>query len=365
MTDPRVTILYAFEDTFAVAPTQTKWLIPPPGSWFTSSHSQETERINAVTDKKWSDMDYGKISGTWQWQFYLDYEFIEPLRAAFDTYEYTSSITGVGEHTFSKSESRTVPSFTVVRKQLNTLTGGKDEISYLYGCVCNSLRFSQQAGQSQITVNMSGIYSKESVATATLTGGLDKVERDYNMVQFSCAYVDKGSDSVWGKVSAWSLQVQNNVRGIYSVGNPHIRSYYEGQTSNLFSIYLYSDNPEMLRMRTMSGGCTPERVPRYGASAPIEHIELRSTDSGEVITVDDTEIGVQRTMTVDIEDCVVNEMTWNSGESVIYDQLSNGKCRDISVKIVNRFPYPYDVLPATDAELNAWDDHWTEIGEVE
>lgn len=113
------------------------------------------------------------------------------------------------------------------------------------------------------------------------------------------------------------------------------------------------------------GGITPERVPRFGASAPIEHIELRSTDNGEIITVDGTDIGVQRSMTVNIEDCVVSEVTWNSGESMIYDQLSNGKCRDITVKFVNKFPYAYDVLPTSDAELNAWDDHWAEIGEVE
>ncbi len=373
MTDPRQTFVFAYEDQYAVAPTAGIWLLPPPGSRFTSSHSREAERINEVGRKKWADVNYGRVTGTWEWSFYLDYNFLEPFLAVFEDYsksDYTYDAEGntwgqYAVHTFKKSEDGTVPSFTVKRKQLNRIVGGEaDEISYLYGCVCTTMKMTQQAGISTISVSMSGIYSSDSVGDATLDK-LDRVDgRTYNFVEYACAYAD-GSNEVWGIVNAWAVQVGNSVRGIYGICNPYVRSYYEGQTSNVFSATILSNNPGILRRRVLTGGQSgPDTSPRWQGAAPMAQINLRSTKD-RTVYINNTEYTIQLSMDIKVTNCVVNAMSWSNGEDKVMDQLNGGKSQDIQIQFVNEFPYDYTTIGTvkTDCPSEIRDQHRISEGE--
>lgn len=350
MTDPRQTFVFAFEDQYAVAPKNGIWLLPPPGSYFTSSHSRDAERVNEVGRKKWADINYGKVTGTWEWAFYLDYNFLEPFLAVFEDYSKSSyeydengnTWDSYAVHTFKKSEDGTVPSFTVKRKQLNRIVGGDyDEESYLYGCVCTTMKMSQQAGTSVTQVRMSGIYSYDEISKDKILESLDRVDgRTYNFVEYTCAYAD-GSDDAWGIVNNWAIQVGNSVRGIYGICNPYARSYYEGQTSNVFSMTVLSNSPDILRRRVLTGGQSgSDTGPRWQGAAPMGQINLRSTKD-KTVNINGTEYTLQLSMDIEITDCVVNAMSWGGGEDKIMDQLSGGKSQDIWIQFVNEFPYDY------------------------
>lgn len=85
MTAIRKSIVFGFEDEFGMGlGAGQHWFAPPPGSFISHTHNRSTNRVNATGSKKYDFIAYGKYSGTWDWSFYLDYEYLEPLKLMFE-----------------------------------------------------------------------------------------------------------------------------------------------------------------------------------------------------------------------------------------------------------------------------------------
>lgn len=379
----RESFVFALEDEFAVTPKakedddQVRWFVPPPGSYFTSSHSRSVSSIYEVGRKRLTDFNYGKISGTWQWNFILDYNYLEPFLVAFEEYVYEDYQTTKGQegnlvwadwgvHTFKKREDKTVRSFSVLRKRLHRVAGGiSDEVVEYNGCVCTTISFSQASTTSEVRVSMSGIYSTERMNSDATLDGLDVCDtKSLQLIEFGCVY--NGSD-MFTNVMNWEIRIGNNVKGIYGVGYPCVRSYYENESAYSFSLTAFANNPKQLAQRVYSGGYRNDLLVPIGERAlPIPQIDLRSRSSviqrfpeGEVVnnefipSGEYTEIGYK--MDVKIINCTVNAMSWSSSEGDrLIDKLNNGACEYMEFTFVNMFPRSYLADSYHDA---IWDNH--------
>ena len=370
---------FAIEDEYAVMPqakegdSELRWFVPPPGSFFSSSHSRSVSSIYEVGRKRLTDFNYGKISGTWQWQFVLDYNYLEPFLLAFEDYTYEDYYTGNaqqggtkwaewGVHTFRKNEADTVRSFAVRRKRLHRVAGGTaDEVVIYLGCVCTTISFSQASKTSEIRVTMDGIYSTEIMDSDAILDDLGLPEsKTPVLAEFGCAY--NGGD-MFTNVQNWAVRIGNNAKGIYGVGYPSVRSYYENESAYSFSLTAFANNPKQLAQRVYSGGYdNTHQVPIKEGALPIPRIYLRSrssviqrylhyTDSGEL----DGEIELRYRMDLTIYNCTVNAMTWSSSDGqVLMDKLSNGACEYMEFTFINRFPVSYLSDSFSDS---AWESH--------
>lgn len=369
----RQSFTYIIEDEYAQYPkaketdTDLMWFVPPPGSWFESSHSRSVSSIYEVGMKRLADFNYGKISGTWQWTFVLDYNYLEPFLLFFEGYDYSefspdknseNPWTNWGTHRFYKTETDTVRSFTVRRKRLHRVAGGiADEVVDLQGCVCTTLTMTQSAGGSETRVTLSGIYSTEHINTDYTNLSLDIPEnRTPVLTEFGCVY--NGSDLITN-VQDWGIRIGNNVKGIYGVGYPCVRSYYEEETAYAFSLTAFANNPKQLAQRVLSGGYRNDlHAPINEKALPIPRLSLRSR-SPAIETYFDPDSDEKRefrySMDVDISDCTVNAMTWPSGDgSKLMDKLSNGRCAYMEFTFVNKCPQSY--LTEIRSE-RFWDEH--------
>lgn len=345
----RQSAVFVPEDEYGVAPRTGVWFAMPPGSYFSSSRSRHVRPMYEAGRKMPSAFSYGKVSGTWTWSFPLDYLFLEPLALAFEDYGWSTPRTSSGVeatgwriHTFSKSETGTMRSFSLRRKRIHRTVGGsKDEVTQLSGCICTSVRFSQNAGASPVHVVMSGIYADEVMATdGVVIGTLDTVPHENNPVQWTCIY---GEGTPWGQIQSWRVQLQNSIGGIYGVENSRVRAVYETQAKFQFHAEVHSHNPDLIQRRSYSGGVDALRsVPVDSGAMPMRTLELRTNDEERPAE------GMPVTgMNILITDCVFSQASWDSGESGrLLDILDGARCRDVSVSVCNRYVYLYDRIPS-------------------
>ena len=100
-----------------------KWIAVPPGSFINTTHNRGATRINTAGAKIWDTVAYGQLTGSFEWTFMLDYNYLEPFYFLFEDF---SEPTGTGEHIYSKKNNGRIKSFTIRRKMLNTIAGGPE-----------------------------------------------------------------------------------------------------------------------------------------------------------------------------------------------------------------------------------------------
>ena len=62
------------------------WIHVPPGSFMQFTLQRATTRINTSGSKFFDSVAYGQLRGKWDWNFVLDYNYLEPLLLVFDKY---------------------------------------------------------------------------------------------------------------------------------------------------------------------------------------------------------------------------------------------------------------------------------------
>lgn len=349
MTGVRSSFVTAMEDSFGSGKGTAAWVRPPPGSYLSHTPARAVKRVNTAGCKTFDTIAFGSFSGTWEWTFNLDYEYLEPLRYIFESVT-TAEVKQDGKtlyrHTFTKTNNGRVPSFTIRRKQLNVMAGGpaeSDECVDLVGCVARVLRLNMAAGSSQVQVAMSGLYADEILSTGTLAG-TDFMAYDGQLVEFTCMFIgDKTDEETYvANTEALNVSIDNSAAAMGTVCSPFTVNYAEGLTSYAFGTTAYSNDPARYRKRVYSGGFdnTPNR-PMSKGLAPIPKIQLVSYNGtlhgnedtqnlGEVISKSD------RSVNITIDDCVIRTLTWQKGDgSRLQDQISSSECRGISISVLN------------------------------
>lgn len=85
MTSIRKSVIFAMEDKLGGGlPAKGHYIQAPPHSFISHTPNRSTNRLNASGTKKFDAIAYGKVSGTWDWSFVLDYDYLEPLALIFE-----------------------------------------------------------------------------------------------------------------------------------------------------------------------------------------------------------------------------------------------------------------------------------------
>lgn len=312
------------------------WISPPPGSFFSSTSSVATTRINSTGNKKFDTIAYGARSGSWEWTFNMDYDYLEPFLFAFEKYEFKG-----GEHHFSNVNYSRPKSFVVRRKIINeALAGGpdgSDEVTELYGCVVRSVRFAKSGGRSETQVSLSGFYVDEQMIKGTLSA-TDFQEYTGNLAEFMCMFIgDEISDDGYvANTESISLGVDNNASPIVNTCTPISTQFYVGLLNYTFSTTCYSNNPSKYKQRVYSGGFSNEKLrPMTKGLKPIPSILLATYDAsmrdGSYENIKAAFDASANSYLFSVKDCVVKSITWQKGDgSKLQDSISSSECRDIS-----------------------------------
>jgi hypothetical protein len=362
MTSVRMSFVFAPERKFKDGKDNgDKWIAPPPGSYFSSTGARQTSAIYTTGSKKWETTAYGAYSGSWDWTFMLDYYYLEPLLLAFDTvnekswvgekkYDSFSADTDSG-FVFKKGETGRVPSFTVRRKILHRVAGGKkDEVVELKGCVVNTISFSRSASTSQYQVQMSGTYANEEMTLGDL-GETDYQPYDGELVEYSCVSIaDNENDSFDNSIyvantDSISVSLQNNTNMVFNTCTPFATQYYEDRNQFQVSTSCYSTDPTAYKTRMYSGGHTNDKLkPMSRGLKPMEKmfISTFNKDCAEAsgTTTDDklrnAFTNSDKRVLFEISKLVVKSMKWVNGDgSKLTDSLSSVDCKDITLTIKN------------------------------
>ncbi len=326
--------------------TAHSWIAPPPGSYFSSTPSRSTSLIRTTGTRFWDTVTYGHFSGSWEWTFILDYNYLEPLVLAFDSYTPPSSN---GVHVFKKLNNTRVPSFSVRRKILNKMVGGSnDEAEDLLGCVCKSISFSKNSSNSQITVSMSGVYVNEKMLTGTLDA-TDYQEYSGNAAEWMCMFIGTASnDNYVANTDSMSISIGNNAYVNDNTCSPFSTSYGEGNVDFSFSTTCFSNTPERYKQRVYTGGKAPETIGASGSEyygplsknlAPISLITLMTYNASARDSGTDIETAISsstRKAEFAIDKCVIKSVPYQKGDgSKLQDQLSSVECRYLTLTVTD------------------------------
>ena len=343
MTGVRQSFVFALEKEFKGDVIGTKWIRPPPGSYLSTGHSRGATKINTEGCKTWDTVAYGQLTGSWEWTFTLDYDYLEPFYLAFEDYDVTQNLDGSYTHTFKKANNGIVPSFTIRRKVLNNLGmgGGQDEVVELKGCVLRNLSFSKGAGASQTSVTMTGFYATEEM----VLGDLDTTDYTaYNghLTEHMCMYVsDDGEEYNYvAKTDSLQVSIENSSNPLYSTCSAFAVKYYEGYTNYSFGTSCYSDDPERYKLRVYGGGSKATKTgsttgPMNKGLHPLKGIKLIAYDGAldEDCTLASAEAS-SKTFSFTIEDCVIKSLTWAKGDGqVLQDKISSCDCRLMTMAV--------------------------------
>lgn len=291
MTGIRQSIVFSEESTYAQGKKSgSYWVAPPPGTFFTSTHNRDVQRVQTTGSKFWDAQAYGKLSGSWSWTFTFDYEYLEPFYFAFESVSRADppsellgqTLEGSGTsgklYTFEKINNARVKSFTIRRKINNVMVGGSNnEITELTGCVVKEVSFSRTAATSKIDVTLSGFYANEVLVTDNSPNIWPTDYQDYNtdngnggLVEYSCLYIGDMSDNggiYMANTESVGIKMENSAGQVYSICSPFASNYYEGLTNISFSTTCYSTDPLQYKTRLYSGGFT-NRPPDGSGSSP-------------------------------------------------------------------------------------------------
>ena len=291
MTGIRQSIVFSKEDTYGQGKgANCAWIAPPPGTFFTSTHNRNVQRIQTTGSKFWDTQAYGQLAGSWSWTFTMDYEYLEPFFFVFEKITagnistqpmFKNAPDGPGSTSppatfkFEKINNDRIPSFTVLRKINNQMVGGdRNEITQLTGCVVKSFQIQRSAATSKIDVSLSGFYSNERLMAADKKSGIWPTDyQEYKnatggLIEYSCLYAGTLVDGEYmANTESISIGMDNSAAAVYSVCSPFASNYYEGLTSITFSTTCYSTDPLQYKTRLYSGGFT-NRPPDGNGDSP-------------------------------------------------------------------------------------------------
>lgn len=326
------------------------WIAPPPGSFFSATHTRSVTKVYTEGSKYWDTVAYGQLSGSWEWTFTMDYDYLEPFALAFDKV----SISG-DTFTFTKENNLRVPSFCVRGKILNDITNsrwndaGEDETYTLTGCVVKTIRFSKSAGASQVSVSMSGFYANEYMVLDDLDA-TDYQDYDGHLVEFSCMFI--GNDYM-ADTESLSVGIENSASAIYTTCSPIASNFAESQTSFTFGMMAYANNPDRYWTRLYGGGVKATETkgyyyPHHKNMAPVPQIDLKSfntdaitydSDTGKASADFTTALGnATRTATISLVKTVIKSLTRQKGDgSKLQDQINSTDVQ--KVQLVVKTPY--------------------------
>ena len=95
MSGVRQSMLFSLEDVFGEGKgTRYSWIAPPPGSWLTTTHNRNTTRVNTQGCKTYDAIAYGSLSGSFEWNFSMSYDYLEPLYLMFESYGAYTEVDG-------------------------------------------------------------------------------------------------------------------------------------------------------------------------------------------------------------------------------------------------------------------------------
>lgn len=273
------------------------WTHFPPGTFMQFTLQRATTRINTSGSKFFDSIAYGQLRGKWDLNFVLDYNYLEPLLLVFDKYncvqmmrsrtrasEYdqwsewsdweplngllptdtnTAQYETCYEHYFTKRNGNRVPSFAVREVILHGIAGNDDEypdeIRYIKGCVCESIRFSQSAGNSQMAVSMSGFYVNEEMHRVALDAtDYEDYDGDIDgLIEYFCLFLDKFIDPYYvANTESLNIDVALNTAPIANTCCPFSQQFYEGYTTFQFGTTCWANDPKRYKERMYRGGKT-------------------------------------------------------------------------------------------------------------
>ena len=322
-----------------------RWIAPPPGTFVSTTHNRQVSKIMTEGNKTFDALAFGQVSGSFEWTFVMDYDYIEPFFLAFEKVSYDNT---TKEYLFEKVNNEKVGSFTMRGKILNRMTGGpKDEERILYGCVVKTIRFSKTGGTSQINVTLSGFYATEEIVTDDLTA-TDYQPYDGQMVEYACMFIGSISDDNYvANTESLTVGIENSASTIYSVCSAIASLYHEGASAYTFGTTCYSNDPLKYKTRLYSGGHTnTARSPMNKGLKPIPEINIASY-TGEVSEPDAVAgansdklkaayTGSSKYSCLTLTNTVVKSLTWQKGDgSKLQDQLNSSECQLIKLTLKN------------------------------
>lgn len=329
------------------------WIAPPAGSFLSTTHSRSTQKLFSAGSKYYDTVAYGQLSGSWEWTFTLDYDYIEPLFLMFEDVDCEVK-DGVSTYVFSKANNLKVPSFCIRRKILNDLTTGYDgkvldETIEYYGCVVKTVRFSMSGGASQVSVTMNGFYADEQTVLSDLVS-TDYQEYNGEIVEFSCMFAGAISDDNYvANTESITLGIENSAAAIYGTCTPFAVDYCEGQTSFTFGTTCYSDDPLRYKARLYGGGVRKingagTMNPGIKRMKPIPTINIISYTSEMDDDAFGTGDGIQKvyqdsekSAAMTLTDVTIKSLTWQKGDgSKLQDQINSTEFRKFSLVIKNK-----------------------------
>ena len=274
MTSTRQSFCIALEKDFGKGNPGTTWTAVPPGSFLQTTSKRDVTRINTM-GKRWADaFAYGQFKGTWDWNFVLDYNYLEPLLLIYDTYEYKN-----GVHTFTMSANKRPPSFCIRRVILHGIAGNKDtypdEIGIIKGCVATTLRFSQSGGTSQMNVQMGGFYVNEELHRVRLQStDADPYENVDGLAEYFCLFMDELADECYvANTESLGVDVGSSASPIANTCCPFSQQWYQGYLQFAFNTSCYANDPKRYKERVFRGG-------RSSGTKPTSDQAARHTSFG-------------------------------------------------------------------------------------
>lgn len=350
MTSIRVSAIFQEEDTFCGGlPSGKQWIAPPPGTYVSATYDRAVTKVTAEGSKFFETVAYGQVSGSFSWNFYLDYRYIEPLLRYFEEYSVQNNGDGTYTHTFSKVNNDRPSSFCMRFKQLNRMAGGtEDEVTELRGCVPQSIKVNFNQGTSQVQVTLSGKFADAYTWIGNLTT-TDYQEYDGEMVEFGCLFVGaSATDAGYVEmIDSLSITMDNSLDMLYTVCSPFAANYYEGVNSFSMSASCYSNDPERFKLRAYTGGQSvatgsPANIWAKGlkpcADMIIASYNLAVHD-GDADTISEAISDSDRKVLIHIEDCVFKTAQWPASDnSKMQEQISSAECRKMSISITNNIP---------------------------
>lgn len=270
--------------------THDVWLAPPPGSFFTHTHTREVQRIQTTGSKFWDTQAYGKVGGTWEWTFPLDYDYIEPLLFVFEdvvyygVFRYLVGQTNTNVYSFRKANSRRVRSFTVrivIDDQMIGSAGNEETI--LKGCVVTEAQFSKSNSESPMKVSLKGFYAYDSLSYGSSipkTVYKDmQTEGANGLLEWAALYKGTFAGSKFmANTESVSITVGNSAAAVYSVCSPFASNYYEGLANVAFSASVWYTDPLQYRAVLMEEGESGHYSVKSKGVRPFDEISLLVTN---------------------------------------------------------------------------------------
>ena len=372
MTGVRQSIVFQIEDGYGNGnPPQIKggvaasyWVAAPPGSFFTSTHRRNTSRIQSMGSKFWDTVAYGTLQGTWEWTFYLDYNYPEPLFLIFEGGEETN-VVSANKLVFTKNNNKRIPSFTVRRKLLNDFIGGADnEVSILKGCVVRSATFSKPSNASYVQVTMSGFYSTEELYALPEDemDETDYTEYEGNLVEYGCltsaelSDADIDNSSLIQNTDQVSITIDNSAEQIFSTCSAFSTEYAEGLAKITMSASSYANHPTYYKAGVYSGGerfnsimdvlSSGEAIaPGSKGMKPLDHAYLTSynamaRNTGGIIGQAYSQS--TRSSVMHLDKVVMSSLTWQKGDGgKLVDSVSGCPVRNLDITMRTPASLPY------------------------